>query len=70
MSLRDSYQAWVRAWAGAARLGAGGVGLLDQTVTWVAGGEKATAAGQDCVVILEVCHKFRTVRMQRHRTEE
>lgn len=48
-------------------LGAGERGLMGQTVTRVAGGEKATAAGQDRTVFLEVCQQFRTVRMQRDR---
>lgn len=70
LSLYDSYQTEAGAWAGAAGLGAGGLGLLDQAVTRVAGGEKAIAAGQDCLVFLEVCHKFRTERMQRQTQEK
>lgn len=44
--------------------------LLGQTVTRVARGEKASAAGQDCSVFLVVCQKFRTERRQRHMRRE
>lgn len=44
LSLHDSLQTEAGAYAGAARLGAGRLGLLGQTVTRVAGGERATGA--------------------------
>lgn len=70
LSLHDSFQTEAGARAGAARLGAGGLGLLGQTVTRVAGGEKATVPDQDSVVFLEVCQIFRTVRVQRDRRRQ
>lgn len=54
-------------WGGAAMLGGGGLELVGQAVTRVARGEKATPARQDCLVILEVYHKFRTEMKQRQR---
>lgn len=69
MSLEDCFQTEVSAWAGPAPLGVGKMGVLGQTVTRVARGEEASAAGQDYVVFLEVCHKFMTERRQRNRRE-
>lgn len=60
----QSGQGW-----GYTNLGAGRLGLVDQAVTWVAGGEKAVATVQDWLMFLEDCQKFMTEKKQK-RTEE
>lgn len=69
LSLLSSHKTKARTWAGEVRLGVGRLRLLGQTVTRVTRREKAPAAGQDSPVVLEVCHKFRSVEVHRQHTD-